>query len=73
MNGTEGVEREIQRLNRVTKMFMHGPFMEEFGNKEMHMIMMEFPHMIEHSLRRYMETKKRSKREKTLRLPKGEV
>ena len=35
--------------------------------------MMEFPHIIEHTLRRYVETKKRSKREKFLRPPKEEA
>jgi hypothetical protein len=43
-------------------MFMRDPFMEEFGNKEMHMMMMEFPAVMEHTLRRFIETKKRSKR-----------
>ncbi len=60
----ETAEREIQRLNRVAKMFIHGPFMEEFGNKEMHMMMMEFPHIIEHTSRRFIEAKKRNKRGK---------
>jgi len=55
---TEAAERELQRMNRITEMFMHGPFMEEFGSKEEHMLMMEFPRMFEHMLRRCIETKK---------------
>ena len=54
----EAAERASKRMSRVTEMFMHGPFMEEFGNKESHMFMMEFPQMFEHMLHRCIDTKK---------------
>jgi hypothetical protein len=56
----ESIEREMQRLRRFTKVMMHGPFMEEFGfgHKEYHMIAMEFPRMLEHTLRRTLEANK---------------
>jgi len=52
---------------------MHGPFMEELGSKEMHMIMMELPRMLEHTLHRCMEIKRVTKRKKSLRAPKEEA
>jgi hypothetical protein len=55
---TEAAERAGKRMNRITEMFMHGPFMEEFGGKEAHMFMMEFPRMFEHMLHRCIEAKK---------------
>ena len=61
---TEAAERASKRMNRITEMLMHGPFMEEFGNKESHMMMMEFPRMFEHMLHRYIETKKPPTRRK---------
>jgi hypothetical protein len=53
----EAIERELQRLHRFSEMMMRGPFMEEFGfgRKEYHMIAMEFPRMLEHTLRRTLE------------------
>ncbi|HEX9775872.1 MAG TPA: toll/interleukin-1 receptor domain-containing protein [Actinomycetota bacterium] len=56
----EGIEREIKRIRRLSEMVMRGPFMEEFGfgRKEHHMIAMEFPRMLEHTLRRTLEMKK---------------
>ena len=65
----ETAEKEIHRLRRMSEMFMHGPFMEEFGSKEMHMIMMEFPHMFEHMIRRCIENKKSASRRKVLKVP----
>jgi hypothetical protein len=61
---TESAEREVKRMNRVTEMIMHGPFMEEFGSKEAHMFIMEFPRMFEHMLHRCIETKKPAARRK---------
>jgi hypothetical protein len=55
---TEAAERAGKRMNRITEMFMHGPFMEEFGGKEAHIFMMEFPRMFEHMLHRCIEVKK---------------
>jgi hypothetical protein len=55
---TESAEKMVQCLNRLNKFMMHGPFMEEFGSKETHMFMMEFPSILDHMLRRCIETKK---------------
>jgi hypothetical protein len=55
---TEAAEKMVQCLNRLNKFMMHGPFMEEFGSKETHMFMMEFPSILDHMLRRCIETKK---------------
>lgn len=54
----QAVEQEIRRLRHLPEMLMRGPFMEEFGSKDMHMFMMEFPRMFEHVIRRCMEAKK---------------
>ena len=66
---TETAEREIQRLGHFTERFMHGPFMEEFGGKDMHMLMMEFPRMFDHMLRRCIEAKKSVPRRRGLKAP----
>jgi hypothetical protein len=55
---TEAAERACERMHRITEMFMHGPFMEELGSKEAHMLMMEFPEMFEHVLHRCIESRK---------------
>jgi hypothetical protein len=46
---------------------MHGPFMEElsFGGKESHMFAMEFPRLLEHTLRRTLDMKREHPRRKT--------
>ena len=51
------IEREMDRLRRFSEVMMHGPFLEElgYGRKEHHMIAMEFPRMLEHTLRRTLE------------------
>lgn len=53
----EAIEREIMRLHRFSDLMMRGPFMEElgYGGKETHMFAMEFPRMLEHTLRRTLE------------------
>lgn len=66
---TEAAEREVKYMNRITEAFMHGSFMEEFGSKEMHMFMMEFPRMFEHMIRRCIETKKPSTRRRGSKPP----
>jgi hypothetical protein len=50
----ESIDRELHRLRRFSDVLMHGPFMEDlaFGRKEYYMIAMEFPRMLEHTLRR---------------------
>ncbi|MBK9948605.1 MAG: hypothetical protein IPP12_15660 [Nitrospira sp.] len=62
----ECIEREMQRLHRFSEMIMRGPFMEEFGfvGKESHMFAMEFPRILEHSLRRSLELKMEHPRRK---------
>jgi hypothetical protein len=66
----EGIEREMQRLRRFSEMMMRGPFMEEFGfgGKESHILAMEFPRMLEHTLRRTLELKTQPRRKS----PKGQ-
>jgi hypothetical protein len=56
----DSIEREMKRLRRFSEMMMRGPFMEEFGfgGKESHMLVMEFPHMLEHILLRCLEMRK---------------
>ncbi len=56
----ETIELEMRRLRNFSEFTMHGPFMEEFGflGKESHMFLMEFPRMLEHMLRRTLETRK---------------
>lgn len=62
----ESIERELHRLRRFSEMMMRGPFMEEFGfgRKEHHMIAMEFPRMLEHTLRRTLEMQKPASKKK---------
>ncbi len=57
---TAAIEQEVMRLQRFSKMMMHGPFIEEFGfgGKESQMFFMEFPRMLEHMLMRTLEAKK---------------
>jgi len=62
----EAIEREMKRLRRFSEVMMHGPFMEEFGfgGKESHMFAMEFPRMLEHTLRRTLDIKREHPRRK---------
>lgn len=56
----ESIEREMARLSSFSKMMAQGPFMEElgFGGRESHMLLMEFPKMLEHALMRTLKNKK---------------
>jgi len=51
---TEAIKQEMTRLRRFSEFGMHGPFMEELGmgDRESHMLFMEFPRMLDHFLRR---------------------
>jgi hypothetical protein len=62
----EAIEREVKRIRRFSDVMMHGPFMEEFGfgSKESHMFAMDFPRMLEHTLRRSLELKRPNSRRK---------
>lgn len=51
----EAAERELSRLRRLSEMMLHGPFMEEFGRKDNHIIAIEFPRILERSLRHALE------------------
>jgi len=51
----ESAHRELHRLRRMSEMVIHGPFMEDVGDKETHMLMMEFPRMFDHLVHRYFE------------------
>jgi hypothetical protein len=55
LGDAEGIQREIKRLQRLSTVMMRSPFMIEFGNRESHMITMEFPRMLDHMLRRTLE------------------
>jgi hypothetical protein len=68
---TQAAEREIKRLRHLPEMLMHGPFIEEFVSKELHMMLMELPHMIEHVARRQLEHKKETRQRKSQK-PGGE-
>ena len=56
----EAIETEMGRLRHFSEFMMHGPLMHEmgFGDKESHMLAMEFPRMLEHMLRRSLEMRK---------------
>jgi hypothetical protein len=56
----DNAERELGRLRNMAEMMMHGPFMEDFGDKESHIMMMEFPRMFDHIVHRYMERARKS-------------
>lgn len=66
----EAAERQVRRLRRFTDFFMRGPFMEEIGGKDMHMMLRELPHMLEHMVQRYTDLKKPAKRGRGSRVPK---
>jgi hypothetical protein len=65
----ETIEREAGRLRKVIEFTMHGPFGEMFEprSKEEHMMIMEFPRMVEHTLRRCLEEKKAPARPRPLK------
>lgn len=48
-------ERELSKLRRLSEMMLHGPFMEEFGRKENHIIAIEFPRLLERFLRHSLQ------------------
>jgi hypothetical protein len=70
---SHAAEREVTRLRNLPKMLMHGPFMDEFGDKDMHMFMMEFPRMFEHAFRRYVDNKKPTPRRGRRAKPQSEA
>jgi hypothetical protein len=54
----ECIEREMTRLRRFSEMMMHGPMMMDFGDRESHMIAMEFPRVLDNLLRSSLERKR---------------
>lgn len=66
------IEQEMHRLRRFSEFVMHGAFMEEmgFGDRETHMFLMEFPHILERLLERSLHDKKAPARGRSLRPPK---
>ncbi len=63
----DNVERELSRLHHMAEMMMHSPFMEDFGDKESHIMMMEFPRMFDHIVHRYIERARKSVPRKRLK------
>ncbi len=53
----KAVEQAFMTLRHVMKFTMNGPFMEELSmsSKEAHMMISEFPRMMEHMIQRYLE------------------
>lgn len=50
----KAVQRAVEKLRRVIKMMRRGPFMDfMIDEKESHIFLMEFPHMLERFLHRY--------------------
>jgi len=58
--GKKELDKAIHRLKRATKAMRNAPFMEElYGNsKEMHMVVMELPHMLDNFFNRYAKRKR---------------
>ncbi|MBI4738172.1 toll/interleukin-1 receptor domain-containing protein [Candidatus Woesearchaeota archaeon] len=65
----QSVEREIKRLHHFPEFLMRGPF-DEFGGKEAHMMMIEFPRMFKHMLQRCLEVKKPPTRRRSTEISK---
>ncbi len=57
--GQKEAEKAIQRISRTTKMLRNRPFMEEFygHSKDVHIMAMELPRMLESVLHRYSKGK----------------
>jgi hypothetical protein len=56
----EAVEFELARLRQFSEVAVRGPFFEELGfpgGKETHMLLMEFPRMLDHMIRHMLESK----------------
>ncbi len=52
------IEREIPRLRRFSSRMIDGPWLQGIGDKESHMLFMDFPRMLEHLLRSTLERKR---------------
>jgi hypothetical protein len=57
------MEKSLMNLRRSMEMFMHGPWMEEFiDSRETHMLVREFPRMLERFVHSNLATTKKSSR-----------
>lgn len=65
---SEAIEIEMNRLRNFSKFVMHGPLMEEFGfgSKDMQMFAMEFPRILERTLRHSIESQNDSLNKKSV-------
>jgi hypothetical protein len=65
----EAIDHEIRRLRNLAEFAIQGPFMEDFGfgAKDLHLLLMEFPRMLERMLRRALEAKKLMKSHRSAR------
>lgn len=66
-----GIQREISGLRHLAELMMRGPFVAELagGRREVQMLWMEFPRMLEEVLRRSVEEKRPPPRRRTPRAP----
>ena len=64
---TAAAERELRRIEHLSEMVAHGPYLEGLGlgDKEAHMLLTQLPQMMEHLIRRSIESKKPSRRRRT--------
>ncbi|MGQ0800631.1 MAG: hypothetical protein ACT4NL_11040 [Pseudomarimonas sp.] len=54
----EAAEQELSKLRRFSEVMLQGPFMEEFNRKEHHIMAMEFPRLLERTLRHALQVKR---------------
>jgi hypothetical protein len=70
LGDAEAIEREMTRLRQVVEFAMHGPLMEMLGDREdSFRFAMEFPRLLERSLRRRLEIKKTHPRRRAAQRP----
>jgi hypothetical protein len=57
---TGEVTRAMKRFRRASELMRRGPFLEELGGggRDLHMLVMEFPRMLEHIVARNLESRK---------------
>lgn len=53
----EAAEQELSKLRRLSEVMLHSPFMEEFSRKEHYIMAMEFPRLLERTLRHALQVK----------------
>lgn len=55
----QAAAQELSKLHRLSEVMLRGPFMEEFGRKDHHIIAIEFPRILERFLRHSIELQHR--------------